>query len=101
MSITPLHDDAARSVLDAVDTVRSMANVPEWEFAVEFILDGITGALRHGGGKVPLSALAIAAFKQPSRELGRIEGLPVRLPRIPYRSRADRETVLNLVGRPG
>jgi hypothetical protein len=84
------------SVLDAVDTARTMAGVPEWEFAVEFVLDGITGAPRHGGGKVPLGALSIAAFNEP-RELGRIEELPARFPRIPYRSRADRETVLNLV----
>jgi hypothetical protein len=84
------------SVLDAVDTARTMANVPEWEFAVEFVLDGITGAPRHGGGKVPLGALAIGQFNGPL-ELGRIEELPVRFPPIPYRSRADRETVLNLV----
>ena len=72
-----------------------MANVPEWEFAIEFVLDGITGAPRHGGGKVPLGALLIGAFGEP-RELARIEELPVRFPRIPYRSRADREAVLNL-----
>jgi hypothetical protein len=30
-------------------------------------------------------------------EMGRIEELPVRFPRVPYRSRTDRETVLNLV----
>jgi hypothetical protein len=84
------------SVLDTVDTARAMANVPEWEFAVEFVLDGITGARRHGGGKVPLGALTIGSFNDPY-EMGRIEELPVRFPRIPYRSRADRETVLNLV----
>ena len=84
------------SVLDAIDTARAMANVPEWEFAVEFVLDGITGAPRHGGGRVPLGALLIGAFNEP-RELGRIEELPVRFPPIPYRSRRDRETVLNLV----
>jgi hypothetical protein len=84
------------SVLDAVDTVRTMANVPKWEFAVELILDGITGAPRHGGGKVPLGALAIGRFNEPY-EMGRIEELPVRFPRIPYRNRADREPVLNLI----
>jgi hypothetical protein len=84
------------SVLDAIDTVRTMANIPEWEFAVEFAFDGITGAPRHGGGKVPLGALLIGAFNEP-RELGRIEELPVKFPRIPYRSRRDREVVLNLV----
>jgi hypothetical protein len=84
------------SVLDTVDTVRTMGGVPEWEFAVEFVLDGITGAPRHGGGKIPLGALSIGAFNEP-RELGRIEELPVRFPRVPYRSRAERETVLNLV----
>jgi hypothetical protein len=84
------------SVLDAVDTARTMAGVPEWEFAVEFILDGITGAPQHGGGKVPLGALAIGRFNEPY-EMGRIEELPVRFPRIPYRNRADLETVLNLI----
>jgi hypothetical protein len=84
------------SVLDAIDTARTMANVPQWEFAVEFVLSGITGAPRHGGGKVPLGALAIGAF-DALLEMGRIEELPVRFPRIPYRSRADRESVLNLV----
>jgi len=73
-----------------------MANVPQWEFAVEFVLCGITGAPRHGGGKVPLGALAIGAF-DGLLEMGRIEELPVRFPRIHYRSRADRESVLNLV----
>ena len=84
------------AVLDAIDAARTMANVPEWEFVVEFVLGGTTGAPRYGGGKVPLSALAIGAFDGP-HVIGRIEELPVRFPRIPYRSRADRETVLNLV----
>jgi hypothetical protein len=35
-------------------------------------------------------------FNEPY-EMGRIEELPVRFPRIPYRSRRDREAVLNLV----
>jgi Putative DNA-binding domain len=82
------------SVLDAVDTLRTMAHVPEWEFALEFVLEGITGTPRHGGGKVPLGALAIALF---NGEQGRIDELPARFPRIPYRSRSDREAVLNLV----
>jgi hypothetical protein len=84
------------SVLDVVDTARTMAGVPEWEFAVEFVLDGSTGAPRAGGGKVPLGALAIGRFNEPF-EMGRIGELPVRFPPIPYRSRADREDVLNLV----
>ena len=84
------------SALDAVDTARTMAGVPEWEFAVEFVLDGTTGANRHGGGKVPLGALSIGRLNEPF-EMGRIEELPVTFPRIPYRSRADRENVLNLV----
>lgn len=83
------------SVLDAIDTARTLANVPEWEFVVEFVLVGITGAPRLGSGKVPLSALSIGAFTEP-RELGRIEELPVKFPRIPYRDRSDREAVLNL-----
>jgi hypothetical protein len=84
------------SVLDAVDTARIMANAPGWEFAVEFILDGITGAPRHGGGKVPLGELRIGGLSVP-QEIGRIDELPTRFPRVPYRSRADREIVLNFM----
>jgi hypothetical protein len=38
-------------VLGAIDTARSMANVPEWEFAIEFTLDGTAGAPRLTAGK--------------------------------------------------
>ena len=72
-----------------------MANVPEWEFAIEFVLDGTTGVPRHGGGKVRLAALEIGGFDAPL-DAWRIEELPIKFPRIPYRSRADREAVLNL-----
>jgi len=72
-----------------------MANVPEWEFAIEFTLDGTTGGPRFGGGKVPLDALSIATF-HPANSL-RIEELPVRFPRVPYRNQRDRETILNIV----
>jgi hypothetical protein len=71
------------AVLDAIDRARSMADTPEWEFAIEFVLDGTTGAPRAGGGKVRLGALSIGTF-HPYDSL-RIEELPVRLPRIPYR----------------
>ena len=60
------------------------------------MLDGATGAPRQGGGKAPLGALVIGAI-DGSQEFGRIKELPMRFPRIPYRSRADREPVLNLV----
>ena len=83
------------SILDAIDTARSIANVPEWEFAIEFTLDGTTGGPRFGGGKVPLGALSIATFH--SANSLRIEELPIRFPRIPYRSKDDREVILNLV----
>ena len=83
------------SVLDAIDTARSMSNAPEWEFAVEFTLDGTTGAPRAGGGKVRLGALSIGTF-HPHNSL-KIEELPVRFPRVSYRSRDDREAILSLV----
>ena len=73
-----------------------MANVPEWEFAIEFALDGTTGAPRAGGGKVRLGALSIAGFGFP-HSTSQIEELPVKFPRIPYRNQAERETILNLV----
>ena len=38
----------------------------------------------------------IGSFGRHPWETSRIEELPVRFPRIPYRSRADREDVLNL-----
>jgi len=51
------------SVLGSIDTARSMANVPEWEFAIEFTLDGTTGLPDAGGGKVRLGALSIGWFE--------------------------------------
>jgi hypothetical protein len=82
-------------VLEAIDTARSMASVPEWEFAIEFTLDGTTGAPRAGGGKVRLGALSIGTFHPHNSLL--IEEFPVSFPRIPYRNQRDRETNLNLV----
>jgi hypothetical protein len=84
------------SVLDAIGRARSMANVPEWDFAIEFTLDGTTGAPRVGGGKVSLGALSIGWFGFPY-STSQIEELPVRFPRIPYRNQRDRETVLQMV----
>lgn len=72
-----------------------MANVPEWEFAIEFTLDGTSGAPCAGGGKVRLGALSIGTFH--SYHSLRIEELPVRFPRIPYRNQGDREVILNVV----
>jgi hypothetical protein len=57
------------SVLDAVNAARTMAGVPEWEFAVEFVLDGTTGAPRHGSGKVPLGTLTIGKFNKAVSEV--------------------------------
>jgi hypothetical protein len=83
------------AVLHVIDIARSMASVPDWEFAIEFALDGLTGAPRHGGGRVPLSALSVAGFN--GFHTMRIEELPVRFPRIPYRSRGERESIINTV----
>jgi len=83
------------SVLEAVDTARAKSNVPEWEFAIEVVLDGITHTPRHGGGMVPLGAVAFGAFDRPY-EVFRVDELPVKFPRVPHRSSQDREAVLNL-----
>jgi hypothetical protein len=61
------------------------AKMPEWEFAVEFTLDGTTGVPCAGGDKVHLGALSIGTF-HPYNSL-KIEELPVAFPRVPYRSR--------------
>ncbi len=73
-----------------------MAEVPDAEFGIEFAIDGLTGAPRHGGGRVPLATLAIGGFNDTASSV-RISELPIKFPRIPYRGREDREIVINLV----
>jgi hypothetical protein len=84
------------SVLDTIDTMRMMASVPDWEFAIEFALDGLTVTPRAGGGRVPLGDLALGGFNDTNSSV-RISELPVSFPRIPYRSRDAREAVINIV----
>jgi len=84
------------SVLDSIDRTRMMAEFPDWEFAIEFALDGLTGAPRHGGGRVPLAALSLGGFND-IHSSAKIGELPIGFPRIPYRSRQDREAIINTV----
>lgn len=84
------------AVLDAIDRARSMAGVPEWEFVIEFFLDGTTGTPGAGGGKIRLGELTMKAFFDPFSPR-KIDELPVKFPRISYRSQGDREAVLHLV----
>jgi hypothetical protein len=84
------------SVLDAVDRMRLISGVPEWEFAVETALDGLSGAPRAGGGRVPLSAILLGGFGY-SPWTANIGEIPVLFPRIAYRTPDDREIILNAV----
>ena len=73
-----------------------MAEVPDWEFAIEFAIDGLTGAPRHGVGRVPLPVLSLGGFNNTHSSV-KLGELPIRFPRIPYRTRRDREATINIV----
>jgi len=82
------------SVLDSIDAARAMAEVPDWEFDVEFAIDGLTGAPRFGGGRVPLAALSLGGFNNTHSPV-KIGELPRKFPRLRYRSRREREVAIN------
>jgi hypothetical protein len=89
------------SVLDSIDTSRSMANAPDWEFAIEFALGGLREVpqmmgVSIGGARMPLATLSLRGFNG-THTTSKIEELPIRFPRIPYRNPGDRENVINLV----
>jgi hypothetical protein len=84
------------AVLDAIDRSRTIAEVPDWEFAIEFALDGLTGAPRFGGGRVPLAELSFGLFN-PGYGAAKIGELPRVFPTVLYRARADREDAINTV----
>ena len=81
------------AVLDAIDRARAMAEVPDWEFEVEFAIDGLTGAPRLGGGRVPLTELSFGLFSP--MYTAKIGELPRRFPTVRYRARKDREDAIN------
>lgn len=75
------------SVLDYVDWMRSIVDVPDWEFAIElgFAARALTGP-----------NLVLGVIYKPSSTI-EIADVPIIFPRIPSRSRLDREEIINLV----
>jgi len=80
------------AVMDLIDGMRSLAGVPDWEFAIEFALDGLVDLPGTGIGAAMLPAVKIT---RGSFDVSDIR-LPVKFPRIPYRNRSDRDEILNL-----
>jgi hypothetical protein len=81
------------AVLDCIDAARTMAEVPDWEFEIECALDGLTGAPRFGGGRIPLTELIVGVFADGFTS--RIRELPRTLPPARYVVRSERETSIN------
>jgi hypothetical protein len=81
------------AVIDCIDTARKMAEVPDWEFQIEFALDGLTGAPRFGGGRIPLTELSVGVFAYSFTS--KISELPRTLPPARYSAQNERETIIN------
>jgi hypothetical protein len=75
------------NVLDRVDWMRSVAEAPDWEFAIELGL-GIRGS--------PHQKLMLGVTYNPRMTI-ELADLPTTFPRVPFRDRSDRENILNLV----
>ena len=75
-------------ILDLIDSIRSAADAPDFEFALELSLAGQTGTPRFGGGKIPLAALTFGAPNNPHSSW-HVDGLPITFPRITSRGRSD------------
>jgi hypothetical protein len=89
---------AILTILRLTDWIRGLAAAPEWEFALEIALDGITAAPAPPDARVTLSALALCDLNLGHfREMRSLSGLPIRFPRLAVRSRADEEDVINTV----
>jgi hypothetical protein len=71
------------NVLDRVDWMRSFAEAPDWEFAIELGL-----AVRG----LPNQGLVLGVIYNPETTI-EIADVPITLPRIPFRSRSDRENI--------
>jgi hypothetical protein len=69
--------------------MRSLAEAPDWEFAVELGL-----AVRAAPEQNPI----LAQVHNPYLAI-EIADVPLTLPRIPYRTRSDREEIINMVVR--
>jgi hypothetical protein len=67
--------------------MRSIVDVPDWEFAIElgFAARALTGP-----------NLVLGVIYKPSSTI-EIADVPIIFPRIPSRSRLDREEIINLV----
>jgi hypothetical protein len=72
------------SVVELIDRTRSLADVPDWEFAIEFALD-ISGATPPRAVKIARGSFDVSTIS-----------LPVSFPRIPYRNRSERDRIINL-----
>jgi hypothetical protein len=81
------------AVLDSIDAARTIAEVPDWEFQIEFALAGLTGAPRLGGGRVPLSELSVGVFAYGFTS--KIRELPRTLPQVRYNARDERQATIN------
>jgi hypothetical protein len=85
-------------ILDLIDSIRSAATAPDFEFALELSLAGQTATPQFGGGKVPLASLAFGAPNNP-HGTWHVHGLPITFPRVTSRGRTDHADILNLVTR--
>lgn len=84
------------AVLKHVDSLRALAEAPEWEFGIEVAFDGLTAAPAPPDARVALSAIVIVDFAERAIQL---PGPPIRFPRLASRSPSDEEELLNLVFR--
>jgi hypothetical protein len=75
------------SVLDYVDWMRSVAGAPDWEFGIE---------VGFAGRALTRPNLVLGVIYDPSLTI-QIADVPIIFPRIPSRSRSDREEIINLV----
>lgn len=81
------------AVLDCIDAARTKAEVPDWEFQIECALDGLTGAPRFNGGRIPLTELIMGVFAYGFTS--RIREIPKTLPHAGYIAQSEREAVIN------
>jgi hypothetical protein len=84
------------AVLDAIDSARTLAEVPDWEFVIEFALDGLTGTPRFGGGRVPLTELVFGLFN-PGYGTAKIGEIPRKFPTVVYRAKGERDDAINTI----
>jgi schlafen family protein len=76
------------SVLDYVDWIRSVADAPDWEYAIE---------VGFSARPLPCPNVVLGVTHNPSMRPIEIADVPITFPRIPFRSRSEREDMINLV----